>query len=34
MAEQKYARGDGVKGCEEANYPREASACEGQEHGC
>ena len=32
-AEQKYNRGAGVRGCEAANYPGEASVCEGQKGG-
>ena len=31
--EQKYDWGAGVRGYEAANYPREASACEGQKLG-
>ena len=30
VAEQKYDRGACVRGCEAADYPREASTCEGQ----
>ena len=31
--EQKYDRGAGVRGCKAADYPGEASVCEGQKWG-
>ena len=32
-AERKYDWGAGARGCEAADYPHEASLCEGQEFG-